>query len=72
MVRGETIYLPAKELSVYELKIYVTSTFEKIHNTLKDIDFDSIKPENNCLIKMEEEWKLLIESLEQKDSDINL
>ena len=72
MVRGETIYLPAKELSVYELKIYVMSTFEKMHNNLKGIDLDSIKPENNCLTQMEVEWKHLIESLEQKDSDINL
>ena len=72
MVRGETIYLPAKELSVYELQIYVMSTFEKMHNNLKGIDLDSIKPEDNYLTQMEEEWKLLLESLEQKDSDINL
>ena len=72
MVRGETIYLPTKELSVYELKIYVMSTFEKMHNNLKGIDLDSIKPEDNCLSQMEEEWKNLLESLEQKDSDINL
>ena len=72
MVRGETIYLPAKELSVYELKIYVMSTFEKMYNTLKGLDLTSIKPEDNCITQMEEEWKHLLESLEQKDSDINL
>ena len=63
MVRGNTIYFPDETLTSDELKIYVSTTFEKMKHTLKHLDLSAIESENNCITQMEDEWKAILKSL---------
>ena len=70
MVLGGSLYLPHELiLEPEELAIYLTMSFEKMDNTLKGLSLSLVKPENNYLMQMKQQWKSILEEL--CDSDIN-